>query len=751
MAKDAVNTLLAGASANIRFGMYKFNGERGGTRIAALGTPVGTIQTTVTGIAGDSWTPLGETLQDILEYYDDPGVIQYDCQKNFAVVVTDGYPTKDLGDPSCNNTYSDCDFRTCSELGSPSPDGDDCSDYMVDIARYMRDSDLRNDMDGDQYVVTYTVGMNVDAPILQETADVGDGEYFSASNAAEIAESLEKVLRDIVNRISAGSAVAVVSTQGEAEDLLYRGKFQPSDWKGYLEAFELPYEAGEAPVWEAGELLANRSPSTRTIFTSLSGAKVDLVAGQAGSLRTTMGVASDAIATNVINWTRGEMVAGYRDRGGWILGDIVDSSPVPVGPPASYFLFNDYLAFREANVGRERVIYVGANDAMVHCFNAETGEEVWAYVPNDVLDRLDDLASTGYCHEYFVNQTPRVVDCYLGGEWKTVLVGGQKEGGAAYFALDVTDPNNPEFLWENNLADVGASWAQMELVHMESSGDFIGFVGSGYDAGGEANLVGFDMEDGSLVWTSLLSDIATVNMATSCTSVDLDFDGFDDVMYVCDLEGNLWRVDLTGNNPVTTLLFQTPSQPIQAQPVVTVDYDNSVYIYFGTGKYVDPADMSSLTDQTFYCVIDNHGGTSLDENSLVDQTNGINDVAGARGWYIDLANEDGERVTEPVALAAGIVYFTSFAPNDEPCASGGTSWLYAVKFRNGAAYDGDDDDSNDTTGDRSQEIGDGITARPVIDITNEKVLVQGSDTRIHISNTLGDIKPLIVRSYRQQY
>jgi Tfp pilus tip-associated adhesin PilY1 len=185
--------------------------------------------------------------------------------------------------------------------------------------------------------------------------------------------------------------------------------------------------------------------------------------------------------------------------------------------------------------------------------------------------------------------------------------------------------------------------------------------------------------------------------------------------------------------------------------VVTVDYDNSVYIYFGTGKYVDPSDMSSTTDQAFYCVIDNHSGASLDVSDLVDQTSAINDVAGARGWYIALGNADGERVTEQVALAAGIVYFTSFAPTDEPCAAGGTSWLYAVKFRNGAAHDGDDDDSNDTTGTRSQEIGDGITARPVIDISNEKVLVQGSDTRIHISDTLGEIKPLIVRSYRQQY
>jgi type IV pilus assembly protein PilY1 len=747
VAKDAVEALLGAAGGNIRFGMYKFNGDNGGTRIADLGTDTGTIITTLNNIEGDAWTPLGETLAEILEYFDDPGIIQYECQKNFAVVVTDGYPTQD--DDNCNSTYSDCDLATCTEIGAPYDDSYDCSDYIVDVARYMRENDLVDSMDGQQYVVTYTVGMNVDAPVLSQAADAGDGEYFSADNAAEIAESLDRVLRDIMNRISAGSAVAVVSTEGEAEDLLYRGKFQPANWAGYLEAFELPYEAGEAPVWEAGSLLSNRAPSSRTIFTSSGANAIDFTSSNAGTLRPLLGAATDAAATNLINWVRGEAVAGFRDRLGWLLGDIVDSAPVPVGPPSSFYLYNDYLDFRDGLADRERVIYVSANDAMVHCFQAETGEELWAYIPGDQLDRLDDLASTSYCHEYFVNATPRVVDCYLGGEWKTVLVAGQKQGGAAYFALDVTDPRNPEFMWETVIPEVSESWAQVEVARVESVDKFVGFVGSGYNSSGEAYLIGFDMEDGSVIWKDLLSDNGTTNMATSCTAVDLEFDGWDDLVYVADLTGNLYRFDLKPSTPTKSVLFSTPGQPIQAQPIVTVDYDNSVYIYFGTGKYVDPADMSNTSDQAFYCVIDNHSGSSIDINALVNQTGSINTVS--RGWYFDLGNAHGERATETAALVAGIVYFTSFAPNDEPCQGGGTSWLYAAKFRNGATHDDDDDDSNDTAGDRSDEIGDGITARPVIDIVNEKVLVQGSDTRIHVRDTIGEIRQLIVRSYRQQY
>jgi type IV pilus assembly protein PilY1 len=746
VAKAAVNAVMAGAGSNIRFGLYKFNGTTGGTRLATLGTDVNTISNTLKTVRADSYTPLGESLEDILDYYAADGTIQYACQKNFAVVVTDGHPTKDQG--VSDYITGGHAPASCADLGAPYDESYDCSDYLIDVARYMRQNDLVDGMEGQQYVVTYTVGMNIDAPVLADAADAGDGEYFSANNAAEIAESLARVMRDIINRISAGSAVAVVSTEGEAEDMLFRGKFQPSDWAGFLEAFELPYEAGEHPVWEAGALLAARAPDSRTIFTSVGGSSVDFTASNAGTLRPLLGAASDAAATDLINWVRGAAVVGLRDRS-WILGDIVDSSPVPVGPPTSFYLYDDYLDFRDSLEDRERVVYVGANDGMLHCFAADTGEELWAYVPNDLLDRFDDLASPSYCHEYFVNSTPRAVDCYLGGEWKTVLIGGLKQGGGAYFAIDVTDPRNPEFLWENNIPEVSESWAQVEVARVESMGGFVGFVGSGYDTGGEAYLIGFSMEDGSEVYKTLLSDIGSVNMATSCTSVDLEFDGYEDVLYVGDLTGRLWRVDLTGNVPSTSVLFQTPGQPIQAQPTVTVDYSGAVYVYFGTGKYIDPADMTNTSDQSFYCVIDNHGGLSLDQGDLVDQTGSINTVS--NGWYFNLTNDDGERVTETSALVAGIVYFTTFAPNDEPCQGGGTSWLYAVKWKNGAGYDGDDDDSNDTPGDRSSEIGDGITARPVIDIVNEQVLVQGSDTRIHIRDTLGEIRQMIVRSYRQQY
>jgi type IV pilus assembly protein PilY1 len=736
LAKAAVNAVIDSADDRVRFGVFKFNGTNGygGTMVSPMGTDRATIATQVNAIHAEGYTPLAESLVDIAEEYqttDDDAPIQYACQRNFVVIVTDGLPTRD------------------DAVSIVSDDGDGY--FLDDVAEWLKDNDLRDDMDGLQYANTYTIGMNIDAPILAETATRGDGSYFTANNAASLSTSLQRVLRDIVNRISAGSAVAVVSTEGDAEDYLYRGKFLPSDWSGYLEAFELPYETGEEPVWEAGALLRSRSPSSRTIFTSVSGTRRDFTTAQASNLRVAMGAANDTQAGEIIRWTRGEAVTGYRDRLGWVLGDIVDSSPVAIGPPASFHRFNNYASFRSANRDRERVVYVGANDGMVHCFLAATGEELWAYIPNDQLDDLKNLAAVDYCHEFTVNLTPRVVDAYVNGAWRTMLLGGEKQGGRAYFALDVTDPRDPEFMWENNHADVVASWSQVEVVRMESTGEYWGFVGSGLNTAGEARLVAFNLEDGSLEYSDLLSDNGDVNLTTPCTAVDLDFNDFTDVMYVSDLTGNLWRVDLTGNDPVRTLLFNTGGQPIQAQPIISIDYNRDVYIYFGTGRYLEMDDMSNVDQQSYYCIIDRHDGATVDRNDLVDQSSTINEVEAAPGWFLNLSQDDGERVTEANAIVAGIVYFTTFAPNDEPCSAGGTSWLYAVQFKNGAAYDGDDDSSNDTGDGRAIEIGDGITAKPVVDIVNGQVLVQGSDTRIAVRDTLGLIRQVIVRSWQQRY
>ena len=597
MAKAAVNDVINNMSSNVRYGVWTFNDRNpSSTPLASLGTAKATIISRVNSVVANGWTPLGETLAAIADYYrTDTNAIQYKCQRNFAVVVTDGYPTQDQDTKA---PYFDAaeGLGSCTSIGAPNPDSDNCSGYLDDVANWLSHNDVRTDLEGTQIVNTYTIGMNVNAPILQWTADDGDGAYFVANNAAQLSASLQNVIRDILNRISSGAAVAVVSTEGQGDDYLYRGKFLPTSWTGYLEAFVLPYTTGDAPAWEAGQILSQRSPSSRTIFTAVGGVKQDFTAANVGNLWTAMGVASSTVGTNVINWTRGENVAGFRDRAGWLLGDIVESAPVTVGRVMGSYNFNDFRSFRNANTDRDRAIYVGSNDGMIHAFLASTGEELWAYIPSAVLPSLDDMAATNYCHAFSVNATPRVVDAYVQGKWRTVLIQGQKQGGSTYSALDVTDPHNPEFLWENDLPDVVESWAQVEVTRVKFMDKWVGWVGSGPDeTTGEAYMIGFDMEDGTLLDSQLLSTISgDMNMATAGRAVDLDFDGWTDVMYMGDLAGNLWRVGLKGDDIERTLLFKTETgQPIQAQPILTVDFSGKVFVYFGTGRYLKNTDFTT--------------------------------------------------------------------------------------------------------------------------------------------------------------
>jgi type IV pilus assembly protein PilY1 len=760
VAKDAVHGIITNTDG-VQFGLMDFNYDSGGKLLGAIGTSKSTLHTKVNAVTADAWTPLAETLVTALAYFqktDSSAPIQYSCQKNFIVIVTDGYPTMDLNVPSYLRDYDGDgnDPGNCASLGANYPESNDCSDYMDDVAKYLHDNDMRSDMDGNQNIDVYTIGFTLDAPILQATADNGGGLYFNADDSDELIKSLNSVLTDIISKKSSGTAVSVVSTESSTTNRIYRAKFMPGQWIGYLEAFNLPYSDTDVPVWKAESDLLSRDPNSRMIYTSTTGTdKIDFDVSKLGTLQPLLNTADSDSATDIINYIRGEDITGYRNRNGYKLGDIVDSSPVTVGDPSHFYDFLDYSTFRTDNTGRDPVLYIGANDGMLHCFSTVDGQEKWGYIPKNVLGRLKQLMDVNYCHQYYVNLTPKVVDAYVGGAWKTILLGGEREGGDGLFALDVTDPTpgQVKVMWDVSLPIAKQTWSVPEVIRDPISDSFVCVLGSGpNDVDGKAYLITLSLEDGSVISTDQLgTPSASMNMATSPVAVDRDLDGYDDLLYVADLAGNLWRYDLTQNPWSRTLLFHT-SQPIQAKPVVTVDEMDNVLLYFGTGRYMVSEDLDDTSQQTFYCIIDNHSGSTVQTSNLVDQTSSITKLTATdRGWYIDLVQAAGERITKPDAIAAGTVYFTSFQPNSEICSAGGHSWLYAVDFRDGSSPDNDDGTENDTTTDRVEDAGDGLLSDPVLDIVNENIIVQSSDTDLLVRDTRGNIVRVIVRSWRQLF
>ena len=210
------------AFERLQFGIWEFNGDDGGRIVSQVGSDVATLQSDIAARRADGYTPLGETMLDIAHYLEDkhsePTPIQYKCQTTFLIVVTDGWPTRDVGN-SLSSEIGDQDGDgnepgSCTSVGAPYSNSLDCSDYMDDVAYYLANTDL-SDLNGTQSCVTYTIGFNVDAGVLQSAADNGTGTYFNANSAETLWMSLSAAINDIVSRKSSGTAAAVVDRDVE--------------------------------------------------------------------------------------------------------------------------------------------------------------------------------------------------------------------------------------------------------------------------------------------------------------------------------------------------------------------------------------------------------------------------------------------------------------------------------------------------------------------------------------------------------
>ena len=354
-----------------------------------------------------------------------------------------------------------------------------------------------------------------------------------------------------------------------------------------------------------------------------------------------------------------------------ILGDIVNSDPQFVGAPNGGYPDNlaseSYNVFVTEKENRQGVVYVGANDGMLHGFDADTGVELIAYVPSGVYNSLRDLASSTYAHRYFVDAGPNIIDVFLdgaggpsstaGGQWRTVLVGGLNGGGQQIYALDVTDPDffSEEnaaniVLWEfddSDDADLGYTYGTPQIAKM-ANGRWAAIFGNGYnstEAGdgsvsttGHGVLFIVDVETGILL-KKIDTDSGSVNAPNGLATpllIDSNGDSIVDYIYAGDLLGNLWKFDVTepdqntwgiaGGSGIVEPLFETPDgQPITSQPQATMHPDNlgGFMIFFGTGKYleVNDNDRSDQATQSFYGIWDkNNAFQNTDVSNLLRQS-----------------------------------------------------------------------------------------------------------------------------------
>lgn len=569
---------------------------------------------------------------------------------------------------------------------------------------------------------------------LYHAAVNGRGEMFNASTPVELRNELTVALRDIIASIGNSSSVSFNTGTLNSESLVFSASFNSTAWSGNLAARELDPNTGDVadtPVWNASSRLDSQAPADRVILTYSNDTKdgvpfrwpnsnLLLDAGQQADLNTSVSGVADTLGQQRLNYLRGVRTGEgqqFRNRSS-VLGDIVHSTPLFVGSPKLNWPDTDpfgvstdrYSNFRNITAaGRTPVVYVGANDGMIHGFNAKEstteggGQEVLAYVPRSVYssnanEGLNYLTQPDYGHRYYVDLSPQAVDIYTkasptgSAAWRTVLLGGLRNGGVGFFALDVTDPasfseaNAADLvLWEfNESHDRRLNYVISEpVVGLMPNDRWAMILGNGWANGSDTddNKTGVFIVymDGGLdgIWTEGTDyeflEMGDTGGMSAVQPLDTNGDSIVDRIYGGDREGNMWVVDVgdkssrkwgpvyTDTNDAPKPLFKATdgtanpgaSQPISSRPLVVRNVVAPVgtegvggedfLVLFGTGSYFTQGDASNTDEQTFYGVWD-RGDADLTRNNLVEQSvitsaNGLLRESGSAS--IDWSNTSG--------------------------------------------------------------------------------------------------------------
>ncbi|MEQ9451941.1 MAG: PilC/PilY family type IV pilus protein [Pseudomonadales bacterium] len=746
------------------------------------------------------------------------------CQQNFALLFTDGFWNGGTGVSSNTDAdgpgvydggrYADSVSQTLADVAMEYYENDLFPAVIDEVPVGSRD--IAGVPDGTfdgvdtmhQHVKTYTIAFGVEGTIDAEVAETWDvntpfawtdpfsgnerhklddvvhaaingrGDFLSAGNPVELQSAIESAFLEFTQASSSASAAAFNSTSLRDGTLLYRGFYDLRDRTGELTATEVSATGviASTPTWRASDQLepANKLPDDRVIVTWDPAAE-DGVPFRYGSLAS---VQQDTISAIELDYVRGERnnelpLGSLRTRPttGGLLGPIVNSAPVFVGRPrginrdqSPYPVDELYSEFVSDNYARSEVVYVGGNDGMMHGFSASTGEEIFAYVPNMILDnskaysnKLNEFASPFYYHNYYVDLSPRLNDVFIRSsaagdkEWITTLIGGLGAGGKGFFALNVTDPAayvdeataSEVVMWEftdvddtypvdssgdyiggslnalldpngNPVKDLGYA-TSLPIVQMLNNDDgnfptprnhwgvifgngvnstagiatlFVLFQDLGIDGWGSGDFVKITTDRGVPLPGEQLEGYP--NGLGAPTAVDQDLNGTVDFVYAGDRLGNLYRFDLTSNDPDdwhAVHLFQAtygPSdilQPVLSQPLVIKNPDDVGFlVIFGTGAYLTTEDAASTEIQSIYAIWDRldpapeTSSPTAKDDLLVQQTitNVVDDsgatpqtrrvvsrntvelapsgggVDGVFGWYIDL---DMERATDTTSGA----------------------------------------------------------------------------------------------------
>jgi len=720
-----VSTALVTSNRNLRFGLSTFNpatsnNPGNGGYIARSVSDLAPVSGSVTqaqadsnynalisaisGLSAVANTPLAETYYEITRYmrgmtpyynttpssYTSP--IQYRCQKNYGVVITDGLPTYDRTFPT-NDPLGGSRLPNWDGINNDGNNlnGDNEGDtlYLDDIAKFAFDIDMRStgvDAAGKswsspdfpkQNMNTYTVGFTADNDMLSDAANYGQGKYYQATDSAGLNTALSSALSDITSKAGSGGSGVTSSTTLVSGSSYFQTSYDPRDWRGTIKSFGFTSSGAvntSTVLWTTDTaIVPGATAPTYQSWNTLSNAAVTLAYGNFSAAQQTtlgQGLPSGISGSDLVEWSKGTNKTGLKVRS-VLLGDIINSPLVLAAPTdktasdlSGDTTYTSYLTTKAANMNANLV--VNGNDGFVSVINPANGTRRYAYMPSSVLPSLRLIADPNYIngvsHKFLVDGQVGVYDAQFGTAWKTLAIGGTGAGGKTFYALQLFDAsvgNILNALWEvsapatastaNIFNDLGYAYARPEVARL-ADGRWAAFIANGYGSNsGVAALYVLDVRDGSLIKKIVIDSTETTN-GLSSVKLKVNSQNVVQAAYGGDLKGRLWKFDLSATTtdswgvafsgkPLFTTAGGT-TQPITAQPLLADNSLGGKQIFVGTGKFNETADKTNKDLQAFYSVWDADGGSGqLTVSSL--QAQAITGVfSGSSGQFITTTQND---------------------------------------------------------------------------------------------------------------
>ena len=735
---------------------------------AANGTPLQSVLTNA-GEYFSSTSSSGPYGPEVNGSATDP---QFSCRQNFTVLTTDGYwnggtvATGTGGDGNNGSLITnspvpvgDVNYKTYQYNRSlPYRDGN--TNTLADVAMKYWKTDLRTDLDNNvpseysniaaendqvgrdpafwQHMVTFTISIGLKAvsglsSVSEVTAattwaapgdnDVdniddllhaavnGRGTFVSASSPQAFADGLESALSKINERTASFSNVgATSSTELNTGAAIFSASYVSGRWTGLLRA-ENALTGAEA--WKTSNAGSIPSYASRNIYTRGGTLTGGVGAGGTGggvTFPTTQQVGALVRTGGPANYE----VTGA-DNASYIRGDQTKEGTAPGKLRPRTTLLGDVVNSSPAYVKDTDTVYIGANDGMLHAFNASNGQELFAYIPGIInFGNLADLSRRDYEHRWFVDGPIAISSRKLSptGD-KNILVGTLGRGGRGLYALDVTNPGafgSTNVKWERSSTSATLASDNMGMVLgapvlakvRNGSPTSAVVLGNGINSGSDkAALLVLNMDDGTVIREIPTDD--TINNGLFAPTGIYAADGKTLVYaYAGDLQGNVWKFDLTSSSPGSwsaKKIFHAEKtagipQPITGGIASAVDpRTNKRWILFGTGRFLTTADGNDIgtDEQSMYGVIDDiTTGSAYTRSDLVARTVSLPDeeryfqdltsaMLGANhGWYVDLPDR-GERIVQNTQMDGSYMVTASMMPAGNSCAdASGSGYINAI-------------------------------------------------------------------------